>query len=106
MEINWVVLSLECKPDVDGKKDYVVCCYWQCNGKDGEYSSSIYGTINFGVKEDESFTPYEDLTKEQVLGWVWSSGVDKDATEAAVAQQIQNQINQPIVSPPLPWEAA
>jgi hypothetical protein len=31
--------------------------------------------------------------------------VDKDATEAAVEQQIQNQINPPIVSPPLPWAA-
>jgi hypothetical protein len=29
--------------------------------------------------------------------------VDKDATEAAVAQQIENQINPPILSPPLPW---
>jgi hypothetical protein len=29
--------------------------------------------------------------------------VDKDATEAAVEQQIQNQINPPIVTPPLPW---
>jgi hypothetical protein len=29
--------------------------------------------------------------------------VDKAATEAAVEQQIQNQINPPVVSPPLPW---
>jgi hypothetical protein len=43
------------------------------------------------------------LTKEQVLGWIWASGVDKDATEAAVAQQIENQKNPPIVYPPLPW---
>jgi hypothetical protein len=38
-----------------------------------------------------------------VLGWVWANGVDKDATEAAVEQQIANQKNPPIVSPPLPW---
>jgi len=31
--------------------------------------------------------------------------VDKDVTEEAVAQQIQNQINPPVVTPPLPWSA-
>jgi hypothetical protein len=53
--------------------------------------------------EGTSFTPYANLTQDQVLGWIWASGVDKDATEAAVEQQIQNQINPPIVTPPLPW---
>jgi len=43
------------------------------------------------------------LTQDQVLGWVWANGVDKTATEAAVQQQIDNQINPPVVSPPLPW---
>jgi hypothetical protein len=50
-----------------------------------------------------TFTPYADLTQEQVLGWVWDNGVDKDATEAAVQQQIDYQINPPVVTPPLPW---
>jgi hypothetical protein len=31
--------------------------------------------------------------------------VDKDATEAAVEQQIEAQKNPPVVSPPLPWVA-
>jgi hypothetical protein len=51
------------------------------------------------------YTPYADLTQDQVLGWVWSSGVDKDATEAAVQQQIDNAINPPVVTPQLPWLA-
>jgi hypothetical protein len=49
------------------------------------------------------FTPYNQLTKDQVLGWIWANGVDKDATEAAVEGQIENQKNPPIVSPKLPW---
>jgi len=49
------------------------------------------------------YTPYADLTQDQVLGWIWASGVDKDATEAAVNQQIDNAINPPVVTPPLPW---
>jgi hypothetical protein len=52
-----------------------------------------------------AYTPYADLTQEQVLGWIWSSGVDKDATEAAVNNQLQNLINPPVVTLPLPWSA-
>jgi hypothetical protein len=45
------------------------------------------------------------VTEDDVLGWCWANGVDKDATEAAVEQQIQNQIDPPVVSLPLPWAA-
>jgi hypothetical protein len=72
---------------------------------DGVYSGQVYSTTSFAVVQGEAFTPYADLTQDQVLGWVWANGVDKDATEAAVQQQIDNQINPPIVAPPLPWAA-
>ena len=50
-----------------------------------------------------SFTPYEDLTQEQVLDWCYANGVDKNAIEANVTQQINDQINPPVVTLPLPW---
>lgn len=100
---NWVITSLDCIPSTPEGVDYVVTAHWTCNGTDGTYNGSVYSTCGFSVVQGESFTPYSDLTQEQVLGWCWANGVDKDATEAAVAQQIQNQINPPIVTPPLPW---
>jgi hypothetical protein len=70
---------------------------------DGAYTGQVYSTTSFAVVEGTSFTPYADLTLDQVLGWVWANGVDKNATEAAVEQQVETQKNPPIVSPPLPW---
>jgi len=52
-----------------------------------------------------SFTPYANLTQDQVLGWIYANGVDKAATEAAVEQQIQQQIAPTVQTPPLPWSA-
>lgn len=100
---NWVISALDCIPNTPEGADYVVTAHWSCNGTDGTYSGSVYSTCSFPVVQGESFTPYADLTQDQVLGWCWANGVDKAATEAAVAQQIQNQINPPIVTPPLPW---
>jgi len=101
--ITWNISVLNCIPQTAEGADYVVTAHWQCNGVDGDYNGSVYSTCSFPVLQGENFTPYNQLTKDQVLGWVWANGVDKDATEAAVQQQIQNQINPPIVSPPLPW---
>ena len=37
------------------------------------------------------------------MSWCYANGVDKSAIEANVTAQIQNQINPPVVSLPLPW---
>lgn len=101
--MNWIIERLDCIPQTAEGADFVVTAYWRCNGADGDYTGTAYGSCGFAVEQGPSFTPYDDLTEAQVLGWVWANGVDKDATEAAVAQQIANQKNPPIVSPPLPW---
>jgi hypothetical protein len=101
--ITWNISQLDCLPQTPEGTDYVVTAHWQCNGVDGQYTGSVYSTCGFAVTEGSAFVPYDQLTQEQVLGWIWANGVDKDATEAAVEQQIQNQINPPIVSPALPW---
>ena len=102
---TWNISQLNCVPQVPEGADYVVTAHWNLSGTDGTYSGSVYSTCSFPVVQGESFTPYADLTQDQVLGWCWANGVDKDSAEAAVAQQIENQINPPIVSPPLPWAA-
>ena len=100
---TWNISQLNCVPQAPEGADYVVTAHWNLYGTDGTYNGSVYSTCSFPVVQGESFTPYADLTQDQVLGWCWANGVDKDSAEAAVAQQIENQINPPIVSPPLPW---
>ena len=100
---NWVITALDCIPQTPEGADYVTVAHWTCNGTDGTYNGSVYSTCSFPVTQGSGFTPYADLTQDQVLGWCWANGVDKDATQAAVQQQIDNQINPPIIQPPLPW---
>lgn len=105
--INWVVTQLDCYPQAEGETDVVFTVHWQCDGSqvdnDITYYGRVYSTTAVTYQEGTPYTPYADLTEEQVLGWVWDAGVDKEATEALVQQQIDNQINPPVVTPPLPW---
>jgi hypothetical protein len=100
---NWLVTTMDCLPQTPEGADYVVVVHWTCSGTDGTYNGSVYSTCSLPVVDSGNFIPYQSLTEQTVLGWCWANGVDKDATEAAVEQQIQNQIDPPIVTPPLPW---
>jgi hypothetical protein len=96
---------MDCYPELDGKTDVVFTCHWVLSGTDGTYNGSVYGTVGVTLDPDAPFTPYADLTQAQVIGWVQAVLGEEQVTayEANVAQQIENQINPPVVTPPLPW---
>jgi hypothetical protein len=100
--INWIIERLLVKPTEGTYSDVVITADWRCNGTQDQYSGTCYGSASFAPPTD-SFTPYEDLTEQQVLDWCFASGVDQSAIEANVSAQIENQINPPVIAPPLPW---
>jgi hypothetical protein len=99
---KWEAVRLDCHPQSEGQTDVVFTVHWRCVGTDGNYTGAVYSTCNL-PSPTESFTPYADLTLNQVLGWIWANGVDQAATEAAAQAQIDNQKTPPVVTPPLPW---
>ena len=74
--ISWIIERLLVKPTEGSLADVVITADWRCNG-----------------------------SQDQVLGWCFSNGVDQKAIEANVTLQIENQINPPVIAPPLPWAA-
>lgn len=94
----WTISNLDRRTS-DG---FVQVCHWQCSGVDGEHSASVYATCSWS--EGQPAVPYASLTEATVLNWVWES-VDKAATEAAVAAQIEAQKN-PVSASGLPWSQA
>jgi hypothetical protein len=102
MTILWLIERLLCKPIEGSNPDVVITADWRCNGTDETYSGTCYGSCSFAPPSG-SFTPYDELTQDQVLQWCYENGVDKTAIEANVTQQIENQINPPVVTLPLPW---
>ena len=100
--ISWIIERLLVRKVEGTYSDVVITADWRCNGSQDQYSGTCYGSASFAPPTD-SFTPYEDLTQDQVLGWCFSNGVDQSAIEANVTQQINDQINPPVIAPPLPW---
>jgi len=102
MNISWIIERLLVKPTEGSLTDVVITADWRCNGTNGTYSGTCYGSSSF-LHPSGSFTPYPNLTQDQVLGWCFNSGVNKTAIEANVNKQIADQVNPPVVAPALPW---
>jgi hypothetical protein len=100
--INWIIQSLLVRKVEGTHTDVVITADWRCNGSQDQYSGTCYGSCSFAPPSGD-FTPYEDLTQDQVLSWCFANGVDQAAIEANVTAQIENQINPPVIAPPLPW---
>ena len=102
ISINWIIERLLTKPVEGPNTDVVITADWRCNGSQDSYSGTCYGSCSF-APPTEGFTPYNELTEQQVLDWCFSNGVDQKAIEANVTAQIEAQINPPVVCLPLPW---
>ena len=100
--INWIIESLLVRKVEGSLTDVVITADWRCNGSQESLFGTCYGSCSFAPPSG-SFTPYDQLTEQQVLDWCYANGVDKTAIEANVTAQIENQINPPVVSLPLPW---
>ena len=96
MTTTWTISQL----DRNTSNGFVTTAHWQCNAVDGDYSAQIYATCSWS--DGTVNTPYADLTQATVLGWVWANGVDKQATEDALAAQIALQ-KAPVTASGTPW---
>ena len=98
MTTTWSIAQL----DRNAANGGVTVAHWRVEAVDGEHSASAYGSAGFTPDASApDFKPYDQLTQEDVLAWVWGS-VDKDATEASLAQQIEAQKN-PVTLNGVPW---
>jgi hypothetical protein len=99
MTTTWTITQT----DYEVSNGFIQTAHWQCTAVDGDYTASIYSTCSFAAAEPS--IPYASVTMQEVLGWCWNNGVDKDATEAALAANIALQKN-PVTATGTPWGQA
>jgi len=105
--INFVISQLDSIPTLNGMEKVISTIHWraqkthQVDGTD-VFTADTYGALSVGAPHEASFTPYEEVTKEMVEGWL-TAGLDCEAIEANLDAQIQNFLTPPIVAYALPW---
>lgn len=79
---------------------FVVTVMYSVIAVENQFVASTNGIISYEQKE-ENFIPYNQLTKDLVLQWVYES-VEKQKIENFLNQQIELQ-KHPVVQNGLPW---
>lgn len=96
---SWNIANLE-RETADG---YVYTAHYTINADDETYTASSYGSI--GLERPEgSMIPFDQLTKEIVVGWVKDRlGAEQvEGIEAALQAKIDQQ-HTPTQATGLPW---
>ena len=99
MTTNWIITQTD-YITADG---YITTAHWNATAVDGDYTASIYSTCSWAPGTPT--IPYAQVTQQEVLDWCWTSGVDKAATESALAANIALQKN-PVTATGTPWSQA
>jgi hypothetical protein len=103
---QWAVNSMTAYPQHEGEQDVVFQVSWVCSGTDGNgHNAAVYGTVDVTYQAGAPFTPYNQLTLDQVNGWV-AAALGQDGVAKAEADcdtAIAAQANPPYVTPPLPF---
>jgi hypothetical protein len=102
---TWVISQLDAYPQQDGHTDVVFTVHWRRQATDGTYNADTYGSQAVTLDPSATYIPYAELTEAIVIGWLEEAfGAETlAAQEAALDKQIADQINPPVVRPPLPW---
>jgi hypothetical protein len=103
----WVISSMDSYPKTaDDLTDVICVVHWrrtatQVDG-DKTYFADVYGTLSVPAPDPADFVPYDQVTEAMVEGWL-DNGLDTVSLDANLDIQIENQINPPVVTLPLPW---
>jgi len=93
---NWAITQT----NYETANGFINTAHWTCTAVDGAYTASVYGTCSWA--DGTPTVPYADVTMQEVLDWCWASGVDKDAMEVSLTQNIELQKN-PVTAAGTPW---
>lgn len=101
-KFKWIISAMECIKKDGDLQDVVITIHWRYLAERDEVSTDMYGATSMPLPTGEDFTPYEDLTKDQVTGWL-TNVLDVDAMEESLDKQLELIINPLNVTLPPPF---
>ena len=101
---SWKIDNLEIITNHDTLQDVIKSVHYTYSGTYGEYSAQISGVVDLDPPLMENYTPYQNLTQDEVINWI-KKKYDISLFNKNIIEQIQAQIPLPPVTVvySLPW---
>jgi hypothetical protein len=105
-EFKWIIDNMVCEKTKDELQDVVVLVYYVriCTDKveDTDFIKSIAGRLACSNPNPDSFTPYAELTFDDVCNWLENS-LDVELMDKSLSDMIDIDITNNEIVLPLPW---
>jgi hypothetical protein len=103
---SWVISQLNCAVESEGLPNVINMIHWRYNATqvDGDktWFAETYGATSVAQPNPQNFVPYEDVTEDEVIGWL-EAVLPVEAMQASLEANINLQINPTEITLPLPW---
>ena len=104
--VIWDIANMERHlPDGNTPPDgQIYTVHWTASLEENGESAGAYGSIGLGDPDPNNYTPFDQLTKNEVINWVFEAmGPDQIVSiQEALNTQIQEKLN-PTHSAGVPW---
>jgi hypothetical protein len=105
----WTINNLDVYPTENDLTNVVYNIHWtytatsdQLDPEENPYKTNFIGTSMVAAPSAEDFTPFEDLTESQVVGWL-SEDASIINIQENVDDALDNLINPTSVTKDVPW---
>lgn len=100
---TWAFPAFDCKVDENGLQKVVTTVHWRYKGTDEDgVTGETYGAQPIGEPNPDAFTPYPQISEEQVIGWM-EANMNIEAIQETITSQI-NLIKTPVTETlSAPW---
>ena len=102
---TWVFNNFKVQKVQDTLTDVVITVDWHRIARADTYSANIYGQVSLTAPDPDDFTPFEQITEQQVTDWVTAALTPERIAEydANLAVNLEQQQNPPVENKPAPW---
>lgn len=104
---TWKINAVDCYTSKDGLEKVAYNVHWSYFATNGEHTASMIGVQSIGEPNPDNFVAFEDLTEENVIGWI-EAALDVETMKANLDKQIEDlvapkvvtlQLNKPVIEP-------
>jgi hypothetical protein len=101
---TWTFPAFDCRVNENGLQKVVTTVHWRYRGtnEDG-ITAETYGAQSIGEPNPDAFTPYPEISEEQVIGWM-EANLDMDAIQENITSQITLLKNPVAETLSAPWQ--
>ena len=104
---TWKINAVDCYTSKDGLENVAYNVHWTLIATNGEHTAYSIGVHSIGSPNPDNFVAFEDLTEENVIGWI-EAAIDVETMKANLDKQIEDlvapkvvtlQLNKPVTEP-------